>query len=606
MTFAWASGMPLLSSLLLALAIDIGPVVTATGLDVAGIRIVETLPATSKRVRVASVVDIHRPELAIVWEKAIELPVVELPPGATVFTWEKWTKAPLVAGWRDSRGAALWIATDLGARGYERFPYIAQALMKMGATPRFRDQRLWAFFDSSYRLRADLPFLVARWKLAGIRGLHIAAWHYWEADAARDQWLRKLIDLCHAEGILIYAWIEFPHVSEKFWDLHPEWREKTATLADAHLDWRKLMDVAHPECFAQAAQGLRELVRRFDWDGVNLGELYFESLEGYLNPARFTPMNDRVRADYRKEAGIDPLTLFRDVKSVDAAAMRLFLDFRARSVVAMQREWLAVVEDIRKGNADLDIVLTHIDDRFDTQMRDALGADAAAVLPLLDAHDFTFLIEDPATVWHLGPQRYPEIARRYRPLTTRSDRLAIDINIVERYQDVYPTKQQTGTELFQLVHLATEAFARVALYFENSILPPDLPLLAASSGVASLTDGVVESARGVQVDFGRAAFVGGKPWPVQNDGWVTLPAGKYELAPGPEPAFRVTDFSGNLRTAGVENNKVTLDYESLARVYWRLNAKPQRVAVDGKDWTKSTLPRGKHRVVFSFSSAAGS
>ena len=24
----------------------------------------------------------------------------------------------------------------------------------------------------------------------------------------------------------MYAWLEFPHVSEKFWDDHPEWREK--------------------------------------------------------------------------------------------------------------------------------------------------------------------------------------------------------------------------------------------------------------------------------------------------------------------------------------------------------------------------------------------
>ena len=63
-------------------------------------------------------------------------------------------------------------------------------------------------------------------------------------------------------------------------------------------------------------------------------------------------------------------------------------------------------------------------------------------------------IESPS-VWNLGPQRYPEIARRYQPLTKRADKLAIDINIVDRYQDVYPTKQQTGSELFELVHLAS-------------------------------------------------------------------------------------------------------------------------------------------------------
>ena len=47
---------------------------------------------------------------------------------------------------------------------------------------------------------------------------------------------------------------------------------------------------------------------------------------------------------------------------------------------------------------------------------------------------------------------------------------------MDRYQDVDPTKQQTGTELFELVHLASGAFPRVTLYFENSILQPDLAI----------------------------------------------------------------------------------------------------------------------------------
>src|SRR5205085_5857047 len=138
--------------------------------------------------------------------------------------------------------------------------------------------------------------------------------------------------------------------------------------------------------------------------------------------------------------------------------------------------------------------------------------DAARALDLVAEHDFTFLIEDPATVWHLGPQRYPEIARRYEPLTSRSDRLAIDINVVDRYQDVYPTKQQTGTELFELVHLAAGAFQRVALYFENSLLLPDLKLLPSAAAevtrierIGSKT--VVTSAAGVGLPWKGPAMV---------------------------------------------------------------------------------------------------
>ena len=112
-------------------------------------------------------------------------------------------------------------------------------------------------------------------------------------------------------------------------------------------------------------------------------------------------------------------------------------------------------------------------------------------------------------------QGYPEIARRYRRLTRRTDKLAIDINIVERYQDVYPTRQQTGTELLGLVNAASRSFPRVALYFENSILAPDLPLLAAASAAVTRVERkgkglVVESSYGCGgTGAGRWAAVAG-------------------------------------------------------------------------------------------------
>ena len=120
----------------------------------------------------------------------------------------------------------------------------------------------------------------------------------------------ELIEACHREGILVYAWLELPHVSEKFWDEHPEWREKTAVLQDAQLDWRKLMNLTNRDCVQRRRGGVRRLVERFDWDGVNLAELYFESLEGIGNPSRFTPMNDDVRTQFRAAARLRPLRAF--------------------------------------------------------------------------------------------------------------------------------------------------------------------------------------------------------------------------------------------------------------------------------------------------------
>ena len=366
-------------------------------------------------VSVIHIVDVHNPDLPVIWNKAVELPKTGMPAepnAARVFAKDRWSGQPVIAGYRLGKGAVLWVAMPPGPSGYERFPYIPQALADLGVEPAFRSSRLWAFFDYSYRTRADPDYLAERWRKAGISALHVASWHFYDSTPDRDEYLKLLIAACHRHGVLVYAWVELPHVSEKFWADHPEWREKTAVLQDAQLDWRKLMNLQNRACAAAVKTGIGHMMERFDWDGINLAELYFESLEGAGNPARFTPMNDDVRAEFRGQAGWDPIEIWG--KHNDAPSLRQFLDYRAGLARRMQEEWLGMAESL--GGA-LDIVLTHVDDRFDMGMKDSIGADAARVLPLLDKHSFSFLIEDPATVWNLGPQRYPEIAKRYQPLT---------------------------------------------------------------------------------------------------------------------------------------------------------------------------------------------
>jgi hypothetical protein len=564
--------------------------------------------ASGDNVRVTALTDVHRPALPIVWEKGLELPQFELPAGAQIFARDRWSKAPVLAGFRRGSGAVLWAAVPPGERGYERFPYLLQALCDLGLEPPFRSSRLWAFFDSAYRSRVDLDYFAARWRDSGIAALHVAAWHFYDPDPAQDEYLRKLIDACHRQGILVYAWLELPHVSDKFWNDHPEWREKTAVLQDAQLDWRKLMNLANRDCVRAVAAGVESLVTRFDWDGVNLAELYFESLEGISNPSRFTPMNDDVRAEFRTQAGYDPLDLFRKAGGPQASA---FLAYRASLAGRMQQDWLAEAERLRRARPDLDLVLTHVDDRFDTGMRDAIGADAARVLPLLDSHSFTFLIEDPATVWDLGPQRYPAIAERYRPLTPHRDRLAIDINIVDRYQNVYPTKQQTGTELFQLVHAAAGSFSRVALYFENSLLPPDLALLrSAAAPVVRYerigTKTVVESSADIGLPWSGPALVDGQPWPAADGVTAWLPAGAHTVEPGGRaPSLHLVRLTGDLKAARVAGRDgIEFSYEAASRAIAILDRPAGAVQIDGTSvspapGTTLLLPRGRHAVTVS-------
>jgi hypothetical protein len=567
---------------------------------------------TADTVKITSLTDFHHASLPIVWEKGLELPVYDLPAGSQVFARDRWSKAPLMAGFRRGSGAVLWIAVPPGERGYERFPYLLNALCDLGLEPPFRSARLWAFFDSAYRSRVDLDYFAARWRASGIAALQVAAWHFYEPNQQSDAYLRNLIAACHRQGILVYAWLELPHVSEKFWADHPEWREKTAVLQDAQLDWRKLMNLANPDCFRAVSAGVKDLVARYDWDGVNLAELYFESLEGIGNPSRFTPMNADIRAEFQSLHGVDPLNLVGQALPPGNGAQRsAFLDYRTDLAHRLQLQWLGEIESLRRSKPDLDLVLTHVDDRFDTGMRDAIGADAARVLPLLDTHRFTFLIEDPATVWHLGAQRYQTIADRYRALTSHTDKLAVDLNIVERYQNVYPTKQQTGTELFELVHAAVANFPRVALYFENSLLPPDLALLPSAAAPVTRMEKVgpktvLDASSAIGLPWKGPALVDGQPWPVLDAATVWLPVGPHSVEPGgPDAPVHVLRFNGDLRAARiVDVATIEFSYENQSRAIAILDRIPSTLQIDGtpsptpaEPWL--LLPRGQHVVTLT-------
>ncbi len=567
----------------------------------------------TRTVSVRQICDIHASDMQIVWEKPVSVTPSTLPADYQVFAKERWSGAPMLAGKRTAHGAILWLAVSPGDTGIERFPYLLQALMDLGWSAQAQTTTLWAFFDSSYRIRADPEYLAARWRRTGIGVLHVAAWHNMEPDTAQDEYLARLIEACHRNAILVYAWLELPHVSEKFWADHPDWREKTAVGQDAQLDWRKLMNLQNPECRSAIAGEIQTLLGRFDWDGVNLAELYFESLEGAANPARFTPFNDDVRAEFQKEAGFDPKLLF-DANSQYSAgrnkvALRKFLDYRADLAARMQREWLVTLDQLRQSKPYLDVVLTHIDDRFDTGIRDELGADVARSLPLIGARKATLLIEDPATLWALGPERYARLADKYKQLSNNEKQFAVDINVVERYQDVYPTKKQTGVELFELLHQASVSFGHVALYFENSLEKQDLALLGAAATSARVEQIAPDELKVDTSDVTRIPWEGpvevdGHVWPIQNQTSVLAPGGKHTLSAGVTRApITISDFNGAVASATVNGKQVDVAYESRTRAIAILGAQVSAIEVDGEKFKANgngfvLLPAGQHVASF--------
>jgi hypothetical protein len=322
-------------------------------------------------------------------------------------------------------------------------------------------------------------------------------------------------------------------------------------------------------------------------------------------------MNNWVRRDAAERLGSDPIELFdpasRRFWSTDREAWRKFAGYRSALALRLQRQWIEIIREELPGAA---LAVTQIDDLFDARMREFLGADAAALLPLATRFDFTLVIEDPATLWSLGPQRYHEIARRYHEIAKDPQRLAIDINVVERYQRVYPTKKQTGTELFQLLSVARKAFHQVLLYFEHSLAKADWDLLPhAAEASARLEAGslIVESSRGTGVSWRGPAVVDGKSWPAADDSVVWLPAGRHTLGPADGPvAARLIHLNGELLDASATRQGLEFQYRGAARAFALLDREPRVVEIDGlavetpvwkatRHWSVM-LPGGVHQV----------
>ena len=277
----------------------------------------------------------------------------------------------------------------------------------------------------------------------------------------------------------------------------------------------------------------------------------------------------------------------------------------------MQAKWLDVVDEARGTKPWLDVVLTHLDDRLEPGIRDALGADIARSLPFISARHATLLVEDPATLWDLGASRYAKMSQKYGELISNRQQIAVDINVVERYQDVYPTKKQTGTELFQLVHQAAASFPRVALYFENSLEKQDLELLPAAASTARISQPepdelMIDGRATSRVQWNGNVEVDGQLWPIQAGNVVLLPSGKHRLTPGfSDPAVRLSDFNGEIRRAIAERGRVDLSYRSNTRAIARLATPASAIEVDGQPYGKAApigdfvmLPAGQHIVSF--------
>lgn len=136
---------------------------------------------SGQQVEIRQIRDTASPELPIVWQSPLLIDQATVDAAWTVRACDRWSNSPVLA----TRPGALWTATPIGQSGYERYPFLPQALLAAGLDAPVRAQGLWAFFDAGFRQRADLRHLVTQWKAAGLGGIDVTSWQFDDASPER-------------------------------------------------------------------------------------------------------------------------------------------------------------------------------------------------------------------------------------------------------------------------------------------------------------------------------------------------------------------------------------------------------------------------------------
>jgi hypothetical protein len=321
-------------------------------------------------------------------------------------------------------------------------------------------------------------------------------------------------------------------------------------------------------------------------------------------------------------AGIDPLDYFKKESphywKKNPSDWKKFVEYRVTLERDLNEKFIKLLSGFRSlFKPDLDIVVTYVDNIYDPSMREGVGADVSVMFELLDRYDFTLILEDPGTVWHLGPRRYAELAQTYSKMTRHAGKLGTDINIVDRDVAAYPTSKQTGSEFLELFYHAGRNFRTVMVYGEQTILPQDAELVSYALAPEIHTEIVNQGMRMsaslpfvYRYDADLQSFeVDGQPWPCVNTGEVSVPAGSHILSrrqPGGTQRPRLVKLNGNLEGARyIDDRTIEFSYNSHRRAISIFSNKPDTLQVDGGAATEASgdwilLPRGSHRVRATF------
>jgi uncharacterized protein YdaL len=583
------------------------------------------------RLRVTRVRDRLFPEETIQWRYAELAHKFDARDVDRVFCLDEATEAPLVVGLRWGKGKVIFIGTRFdphGQLGLSHYPYLLEYIrsyFRLG--PVVRRDNLEVYFDPGFRRTISTEALVKQWTRQGIRIIHVAGWHQYPKYTYDYE---RLLRLAHANGILVYAWLEPPQVSQKFWLAHPEWREKNFRGEDVRPSWRYPVALTDESCLAAVTEEYRSFLRQYDWDGVNLAELYFEAGRGFAQPELFTPLHPSARSEYRRRHGYDLAEVLEASSprfwKTDPLAAAAVTDYRVEKLDTVYRRLLRMIAEIAREREGFETIVTAMDGHGSPELREYIGVDMERILALQREYGFLLQVEDPEHLWSTDPLRYIDIGTHYAARLGDRSRLLLDLNILSfRKPEAslpFPTLIQTGTESFHLVRAASLGAPRQVIYAESSINPQDLlffPYALASdvryrpgrlgytvASPVSFTLKLPPDVDQIRID--------GAPLSPSRENLYLIPAGEHTVTLGGDPAgafslhtldTHILSMSGNILSVSYGMRSVEVVYESSGRALMSLNREPSAVRIDGQpvpvapmkgnDCYSIYLPAGRHR-----------
>jgi len=568
-----------------------------------------------EQVTITSVKDNYFPEVQVHWHPPQKVLRFESPGNSSFIYEDRDTGIPLVISGTFGKGTYLFLQSLQGgetAYGEKYYPHLLSHIFRsFRFFPFTRKADFEIYFNPAEREDIAIETLVKDWRRSGVHTVYAAAWQVFP-DWSYDY--QHLIHLAHTNGMLVYAWLEFPFVHEKFWLEHKECREQNGFGRDAVIDWRKPMAMGSSECFQAVKEELKSLLEPYDWDGVVVNRLGWESTSGMDSPATYTPFHPTIRAEFERQHGFDPKDLF-DTGSAyywktNPQAKSLFVKFRqllAKRGLENLLKWLSDIGQAK--HSDWEIIVTYDESRHHS------GLSLPDILSLKKSFDFSLQFAPTAD------------GKQWEGYSEPFDLIRLSISPSSSGQSFYadaPTSYPTGTAMYVFFRQLISSNQRFSLLSENSLFEVDkqlLPFLFASGCKTRLSKTHLHAEMPTSGEIYFADTQGGHMWidgklagSFHNNS-LTIPVGIHTIEPpharndfwlAQKAGARLVDFSADLVDTTVTSLGLEVTYWANRRSVLVINQEPLTISVDGaltqapieqglRGWS-IILPKGRHSV----------